>query len=431
MRPEVLEDIRRLLMVGTGISAAHLEEARIVERVSKRSRQLGLDARAYADLLARSEIERQELSRLFLNGESFFFRDEFHMEVLRNDLLPELIRENEGLGTLRLWSAGCSTGEEPYTLAILAHEALRPRADFERWKIMVLGTDLNRASLDRARAGVYPPWSMRGVPASLLERYFHRSGADWRVAEIFRESVRLCWANLLEEPPWYEVDLIVCRNVFIYMDPAAIQKALHQLQAALRPGGHLICGHAEVGPTVPELLEARRIGRVQVYRRLSQRRRPVPLPRPTARVVPRPLPPPRSEVPLVRPEPPPAPSYEQDARRLAGRGEYEAARQICQTWLEQSPLEWRAHFLLAELDQIQGRVPDAIKMLKKVLYLRPSCVAAYLELAELHRLQGDLRKSRRLREVTRGLLLSLPSDSRLEPLEVTAGDVLSNLEEPS
>ncbi len=426
MRPEVLEEIRRLMKVRTGVSEAHLEEGRVVDRIGKRRKQLGLDEFDYRDLLDRSEVEREELARLFLNGESFFFRDDFHMQALRHHLLPELIAENETLGMLRLWSAGCSTGEEAYTLAILAHEALRPRDDFERWKVMVLGTDLNRASLEKARAGVYPPWSMRGVPPSMLDRYFHRAGADWRVADIFRESVRWSWANLLDDPPWFEVDLIMCRNVFIYMDPAAIQKSLNHLQGALRPGGSLIIGHAEVGPTVPELLEPRRLGRVQVYRRVSYR--PVPVERVVPRVVPRPIPPPRSEAPAPRVASEPPPAYERDARRLADRGDYEGARQMCALWLEKNPLEWRAQFLLAELAQIEGRSDEAIALLKKVLYLRPSCAAAYLELSELHKLQGDLRKSRRLREVTRGLLLGLPAESHLEPLEVTAGEVLSNLD---
>lgn len=424
MKPEVLEELRRTLRVRIGINESHLEESRLLDRLSQRARELGMEPSTYAHLLERSEVEREEVSRLFLNGESFFFRDDFHMQVLRHHLLPELIRENEKLGVLRLWSAGCSTGEEAYTLAMLAHEALSLRDDFERWRVLVLGTDLNRASLERARQGVYPPWSLRGVPSFLRERYFHRVGADWRVAEIFRDCVRLSWANLMEDPPWFDVDLIICRNVFIYMDPAAIQQILHQLQSALRPGGHLIAGHAEVGPTVPERLEPRRVGRVLVYRKRSLSRAAVMTPTPAP---PRPTSAPRSETP-GRPAPP-APQYELEARRLADRGQYEQARQVVQGWLEQSPLEWRAHFLLAELAQIQGQVPEAIGLLKKVLYLRPSCAAAYLELSELHRLQGDLRKSRRLREVTRGLLLSLPVDSRLEPLEVTAGDVLSNLDE--
>lgn len=429
MKPEILEDLRRMMRARIGISDSHLEEGRLLERLTQRARELGLDSCAYARLLERSELEREEVSRLFLNGESFFFRDDFHMQALRHRLLPELIRENEKLGLLRLWSAGCSTGEEAYTLAMLAHEALSMRDDFERWRVLVLGTDLNRASLERARQGVYPPWSLRGVPSFLRERYFHRVGADWRVAEAFRDCVRLSWANLLEDPPWFDVDLIVCRNVFIYMDPAAIQKVLHQLQSSLRPGGHLIAGHAEVGPTVPELLESRRLGRVLVYRKRSAARVVVPVPAPVVAATPRSIPPPRSEAPTLTRSAPPLPQYEVEARRLADRGQYDEARQLVLGWLEQSPLEWRAHFLLAELAQIQGRLPEAIGLLKKVLYLRPSCAAAYLELSELHRLQGDLRKSRRLREVMRGLLLSLPVDSLLEPLEVTAGDVLSNLDE--
>lgn len=208
----------------------------------------------------------QHLLRKVTVGETTFFRHVEDLDWLRSVVFPSLIarREREGGKRLRIWSAGCATGEEAHTLAILALEALGDRD----WEIQVLGSDINDESLEGARAAEYGEWSFRGVPAALRERWFEsvpgRDAPTWRPLASVRDRVEFEYLNLRD--PIYpsiftrttELDLVLCRNVFLYFFPEAARTCLQRFSQCVVDGGFVLCGPADLFHTpaadVPELV---------------------------------------------------------------------------------------------------------------------------------------------------------------------------------
>lgn len=181
-------------------------------------------------------------------GETRFFRNESQFDALRQHILPPLIAQRAQFRILRIWSAGCATGEEPYSLAILLTEML---PDIDQWNISILATDINPAFLSRAREALYSAWSFRDTPEALRTRYFHCEQSRWRLIPEIRRMVTFAQLNLAEANyplllnGTCALDIIVCRNVTIYFEPATTRQVVERFYAALSPGGWLLVGHAE------------------------------------------------------------------------------------------------------------------------------------------------------------------------------------------
>lgn len=197
-----------------------------------------------------------ELAGQVVIGETHFFRVRPQMEALRHVVLPDLIGKRRESRRLRVWSAGCSTGEEPYTLAMLLREQL-PAA--EEWQIEVVGSDLNPRFLRAAREARYGEWSFRDTSDEIRERYFERDDRRWRLREPLRRMVRFVELNLTDKQlpsvwaPGTELDLIICRNVTIYFG-AETTRGLHEFFArSLAPDGWFISGPSDQAPNVPGL----------------------------------------------------------------------------------------------------------------------------------------------------------------------------------
>ena len=186
-------------------------------------------------------------------GETYFLRDPAQVAALRETILPEVVQRRGEERRLRMWSAGCSTGEEPYTLAMLLLE--KHLAD---WDLTIVGTDVNRESLRTAREGRYPAWSFRATPDYVRDRYFDPVHGGWRLIEPVRKMVRFAWMNLGAEalmPPAADLDLIVCRNVTIYFDDEATQRLYRALINALSAEGWLVLGPSDPMPADRSAIE--------------------------------------------------------------------------------------------------------------------------------------------------------------------------------
>lgn len=185
----------------------------------------------------------QGVIRALAIGETYFFRDEGHFQVLRTRILPPLIasRRHQGNLTLNLWSAGCASGEEPYSLAILLHQLL---PDLERWTINLVATDINIQNLDAARRAVYRPWSFR-QPDQDLSPYFEPVDEGMRLRPFIKKMVNFQQTNVLNGAPLNGIDIIFCRNMLLYFAPEHIVTAEAVLRDALTPGGWLFLGHSE------------------------------------------------------------------------------------------------------------------------------------------------------------------------------------------
>ncbi|MDZ4255339.1 MAG: CheR family methyltransferase [Sulfuritalea sp.] len=369
------------------------------------------------------------------SGETYFFRDQGQSDLLRLRLLPELIERRRDARTLRLWSAGCASGEEAYSLAMLV-DMLLPQRD--GWDIFILGSDINPAALAKARAGRYGPWSFRMTPATLQQGYFRRTGDEWELGEHIRRMVRFHTGDLIGEPfpggELRDMDLILCRNVFIYFNAQAVSTVARKLAAALREGGYLMTGHTELmGHRVPNL-QSRLFVEGVVYRRTAPSAPLTAAVSPAAPAAARIARPPAAA--QRAPGVPPAATPNADdllaaARQFADRGEYDNAMQACRQALIAAPLAPGPHFLLAQLAQLDGEFERAGELLDKTLYLDSGCVAAYLELAALCERADKLPRAQSLRRAALDIVRALPGDAVVEPYETTAAELAQWLAQSS
>jgi chemotaxis protein methyltransferase CheR len=192
-----------------------------------------------------------------LNNETYFFRDRAPFDLLKTAALPELARRRGGQKTLRIWSAGCSAGQEVYSLAMLfAEDPLR----WSGWTIDILGTDVSESVVERARAGLYTQFEVqRGLGIQQMIRWFEESTAGWRAAEAIRKPIRFQVHNILEAAPHPgKFDLILCRNVLLYLQENTRKKAFERLSSALSSDGWLMLGAGETVIGLAPSLEADR-----------------------------------------------------------------------------------------------------------------------------------------------------------------------------
>jgi chemotaxis protein methyltransferase CheR len=178
-------------------------------------------------------------------GESYFFRDKHQMQLLEKILLPRLLQKKDNF-SLRIWSAGCSSGEEIYTIALMLNEMHLPK-----WDIQLLGTDINRKALEKAKQGIYNEWSMRSMDNYYKERYFTKKDNSYELSLAIRQRVKFDYQNLMDSNypsilnGTNDQDLILCRNVFIYFDDEVNRRIIKKLSACLVKGGYFLFGASD------------------------------------------------------------------------------------------------------------------------------------------------------------------------------------------
>lgn len=234
----------------TGIRFEQKKEYFVERRIKERMDLLGIESyREYLFLLKYSSdpSEFNELVNRLTINETYFFRDFPQLRGFAESLLPYVLKEKEKQRekSLKLWSAGCSTGEEPYTLAIILKEMI---PDLANWNIKILASDINHKVLETARRGYYNTRSIKDVPLEYLERYFSQRGSHYIVSNEIKDMVEFCYLNLNDDQAMAkqrEFDFIFCRNVLIYFDDESRTKVLNHFYRALRKGGFIILGHSE------------------------------------------------------------------------------------------------------------------------------------------------------------------------------------------
>lgn len=242
-----------LICQHTGIRIKDNNNLSLDNKILIRIKALHLSPEEYYNLLSsfrkESEQEWKNLMILLTNLESYFFRDKEQLNLIRNHVIPELIKELKYKKRLRICSAGCSTGQEPYSLAIILKEIM---PDLTDWNILIWGLDINEKALNLARQGVYSNWSFRKVEEDLKNKYFVSRNNQYHLNNEIKKMVTFKHINLVKDLDILdnlnlpEMDLILCRNVFIYFEPKAINKVVSKFYQMLRPNGYLITGHAEI-----------------------------------------------------------------------------------------------------------------------------------------------------------------------------------------
>jgi chemotaxis protein methyltransferase CheR len=241
-------------------------------RIERRMRDLGIGSVAAYHLELRSApAGGGELGRLvddITTNETYFFRERRQLQALVAEILPEALlqrRERSG-GPVTIWSAGCASGEEPYSIVILAMEAgIDPGAN-----LRVYASDISRRMLQRARQGTYRESAFRETEAGLRKRYFAEKDGLWRISDDVKKHVDFVHLNLLDRSKIAllgSLDVILCRNVLIYFDAQGKRTVITTFEEKLRPGGHLLLGHSESLINLSTSLELRHLRQDMVYRR--------------------------------------------------------------------------------------------------------------------------------------------------------------------
>jgi len=261
----------RLIYDRLGLSFDDKKVDFLSKRVSKRMAFLSLETPS--DYLMRlaygenSESEMQALANLITTNETYMFREYEQLEAFAHACLPEVIarKEKQGNRSLRIWIAGCSSGEEAYTVAVIVREVFPAIA---AWDTQLLATDIDEQRLAMATAGVYDKRSMKNVPPEYLDRHFTQLGESWRVKPRTRSMLTIKHFNLHDRAQMRQMrsyDFIFCRNVLIYFDDASRKAVVDHFYNALNPGGFLFLGHSESVGRISSAFRLRRMGEHLVY----------------------------------------------------------------------------------------------------------------------------------------------------------------------
>jgi len=262
-----LAEIRTLIERRSAIlfdsSRERFFSTRIREYVDEKGLANGTDL---LRLVRGSSIEYEALLERLLTQETSFFRYPAVFEALEKTILPELQERKfwENPRTLRIWSAGCSTGEEPYSIAITLCEALKFA---EAWETEILATDISRRALRHAERGVYSKRSLQGVPLAQVDTYFTATKHGFQVRPRIRRMISFAQMNLVESVYVGKLDCIFCMNVLMYFSDGRRLAILRRFYDALEPGGYFLLGHAETLSNSPMKLEPVVLGDCRVYRK--------------------------------------------------------------------------------------------------------------------------------------------------------------------
>jgi two-component system, chemotaxis family, CheB/CheR fusion protein len=239
-----MEEVIRLLRAEYGIDFNHYKPTTVIRRIERRLALCNqLDVQAYARLLATDASELNALYRDLLIGVTRFFRDAEAFELVEKQVVPAILAATSPKEEIRVWVAGCATGEEAYSLAILFHEQLE--AARRPLNLKIFATDVHRHSLDVGSAGLYTEDALGEVTPARRERYFVRDDHRYRVAKDLRQLIVFARHNVITDAPFTRLDLVSCRNLLIYFQPLAQKKALSLFHFGMKTGGTLLLGPSE------------------------------------------------------------------------------------------------------------------------------------------------------------------------------------------
>lgn len=371
-------------------------------------------------------------------GETYFFRDPLAFAALEQRVLPEIVRARQGRANrLRIWSAGCCTGEEAYSIAISVSRVL-PLSD--GWQVTVLGTDINPRFLHKAAVGIYSRWSFRGVNEQVLRDYFREvTPGQFEIAPRIKRLVTFTCLNLVEDAypslatNTNAMDVIFCRNVLMYFSRDKAKRVLGALNQALVDGGWFFASPAEVGPDLFAGFASGQIPSVTVYRKsdaaaaapVPETRAHAPRTKPAAAPVPARV----AAAKPAAPKPQPPAQHAPNARRLADEGRLAEALRECDRAISADKLNAANHYLRGVILQEQGAFDDAVAAFRRALFLERDFVVAHFAMGNLLVRLRRVREAGRSFENARALLRHYSAEAVLPEADgITAGRLLAILE---
>ena len=433
---ETFTAVRDLIEQRCGLHFDDSQRVSLTAAVAARMEHLGLnsDDEYYKRLRGEAprlvETELRNLLNLVTVTETCFFRDAGQFLLLREHVIPALMAERSAVappnGAMRIWSAGCSTGDEAYSVAI----TLDDMGVFRRYPwltVEIVGTDLNSEALEKARHAVYSERAVRNIEGRLLDRYFQRVGASFHLNDDIRERVRFEFGNITQSamPSTGPQDVVFCKNVAIYFPSDVTRKVVRDLYDTISPGGYLFLGHSESLWQIADGFELVEHDRIFCYRKGSGFRVPVAR-SPERRAGFASQDPPSfdaaaqdvnpvstrydaclalfrasewdaaesSLVALLQEDPAFVPAYLLLGGLYVHRARYDEAIAQAESVLSLTESEPRAHLLLGMIASRSGRSEAAVESLTRALDLDDSLALAHFWLGNLYRDAGDLARAR-------------------------------------
>jgi len=395
-------EIERILQQSIGLNPSSIGSPAIARAFRSRMQALGIEsAEEYGRLLHRSSGEMQELIESVVVSETWFFRDNAPFTTLVDFVKTEWLPQHPS-ATFCALSIPCATGEEPYSIAMALMDAGVPARRFR-----VEAMDISARVLEHARRGIYGKNSFRSTNLDFRERYFLRIEEGYQLSQLVRDQVNFRQGNLLAYGAIDGLyDVIFCRNLLIYFDEEAQERAIAALERLLAPEGLLFLGHAEIplltrrGFDSSELQGAFACRRKAHSQKRSTRKPSHDLPKPRvakiSKVHPKPkLPPAVDAVPPAKPTVA-KPDLDR-AADLADRGELNEAAELCRVHLRSNPDSVRAHYLLGLTRDAAGKEKEAVEEYRRALYLDPNHAESLAHLAAIFEKNGDTASAGRLR----------------------------------
>lgn len=418
------------LIQATGLAYYADKDEDLAERINRRLSALGLaGCGAYLGVLCDRQKGEPELDALIAEltiGETYFFRHREQFDALLREAVPDILDRNHSMRRLRIWCAGCATGAEPYSVAVLLKRELGHRV--AGWDVAIVGTDVNREFLARAAEGRFEEWAFRAAP-HLKEQCFRQQGKSWIIAPEYKDWVSFQYHNLVKHPfpslvnNLLAFDLILCRNVMIYFHRQVSRSIVAQFQECLVQGGWLVVGHAEHDPEIFRSLRTVNVAGVTLYQKASGPGMTSAW-SPELRICP-PLEADQSEACSTAPAPEPPPGLAR-VRLLADQGEWESAAHCCRQILENDGLDPASHFYYALVLEQIGVLEDAERSLRRALYLDRRFTLAHYHLGLFLQKKNNVSQAARSFE---NVLELLSSRDQAETLADADGLTVADLKE--
>jgi chemotaxis protein methyltransferase CheR len=434
--------LKRYIIDHTGLEYYADKDEDLATRISRRL-EVGdkTNLSTYHAILRRDSAEMDCLVGELTIGETYFFRQKEHFDLLRNTIIPALIDQNGAARRIRIWSAGCATGAEPYSIAVLL--GLQFEAALKDWDVTILATDINTDFLNQARAGLFGDWALRDMPPAIKASCFLAEGRRWRLLPEFRSRVSFRYHNLATAadpaPDHLPFDLILCRNVLIYFSRDIMRSVAGRLHQNLYDGGWLLVGHAEPNAETFEMFDSIAGPEGTIYRKggsraiaAAQSWQPAfPLTESTAGFQPLlPVDLPRGPPVTMRPAatPPASELFEvDDIRLLADSGRWDTALSAADKLVVAEPLNAAAQFTLGLILEHNGHHDRARASLRRAIYLDRAFALAHYHLGASLQATGDNVGSKKSFSNVLGLVGVIPASQPVPHGDGITAQELSDL----
>lgn len=319
-------------------------------------------------------------------SETYFYRDKNQIQLLESIILPQLMKNLEHIKSIKIWSAGCSSGEEVYTLVFLTRNLFS-----REWQVKILGSDLNQNSIQKAKTASYDDWSLRSLPENLKSKYFISNGKKFLVKTEYKTNVTFQLEDFLSSNYLEEYDLIVCRNVLIYLNENGKKLALEKFANALKPKGFLMLGHSEGGLSISNQFSTKYHSNLVYYTKKTQTQNIILENYSSHSCVPIELKQENSDPKIS------SLSFQlswQRAKSYADMGKLDLAINECLQILKLEPTNCEVLYFLAHIYESENKHQEAEKIYLKIIELDPDFLEAYLSLASFYFTSGRISDSK-------------------------------------